>query len=148
MYSAWRTALISGIATAAAVAIAGVSQLLKSSTPDPVPVAFIVGAIAITAPVASIFIVLAVRAGLLLARCSHLTGRFALIIAAVNVTVLCILGTARVETYAIKLDMPSPQGSHVEVPLLFWLIVIAAVLMPVVVAYFVGRIARNRANAI
>jgi hypothetical protein len=147
MYSAWPAALISGIATAVAVPIGVVFQLTKSSTPDPLPVTFIVGSMAITALVAGVFIVLAVRGGLLLACCSRLPVGFALIIAAVNVAVFGILGAAPVETYAIKLDMPSSQSSHVEVPLLFWLIVVAAILVPVAVAYFAGRIARGRANA-
>jgi hypothetical protein len=147
MYSAWSAALINGIALAVAVAIGIVLQLARSSAPDPLPVDAIVGSFVVTALVAGILVVLTVRGGLLLARCRKLPLRSALFIAAVNVVVLAFLGTAPVETYAIKLDMPTPQASHVEVPLLFWLLILAAILLPALVAYVVGRIARGRASA-
>jgi len=147
MYSAWSAALINGIAIAVALAIGIVLQLMSSSTPNPLPVAFIVGSFIVTALVAGILVVLTVRGGLLLARCGRLPLRFALVIAAVNVVVLGLVGTAPVQTYAIKLDMPTPQSSHVEVPLLFWLLIFAGILLPAFVAYVVGRIARGRAGA-
>jgi hypothetical protein len=146
MYSAWSAALINGIALAVALAIGIVVQLANSSTPDPLPVAFIVGSFVVTALVAGILVMLTVRGGLLLARCGQLPLRSALVIAAVNVVVLGFLGTAPVETYAIELNMPAPQGSHVEVPLLFWLLILAGILLPIFVAYVVGRIAKGRAS--
>ena len=121
MYSAWTTAFISGIVAVVAMAVGCAVQLISSSTPDPLPGAFIVGASAMAALLAGILVAVAVRSGLLLARCRQLAVRFSLIIAAVNVTVLGIVLTAPVETHAIKLDMPSRQGSPVEVPLSFWL---------------------------
>jgi hypothetical protein len=147
MYSAWSAALINGIALAVALAIGIVVQLTSSSVPDPIPVAFIVGSFVVTALLAGILVMLTVRGGLLLARCGQIPLRFALVIAAVNVMVLGFLGTAPVKAYAIKLDMPSPQGSHVEVPLLFWLLILAGILLPALVAYVVGRFARGRAGA-
>jgi hypothetical protein len=147
MYSAWSAALINGIALAVSVAIGIVVQLTSSSTPDPLPVAFIVGSFVVTALVAGILVMLTVRGGLLLARCGQLPLRSALVLAAVNVVVLGFLGTAPVETYAIRLDMPAPQGSHVEVPLLFWLLILGGILLPTFVAYVVGRIAKGRASA-
>ena len=147
MYSAWSAALINGIALAVALAIGIVVQLANSSTPDPLPAASIAGPFVVAALVAGILVMLAVRGGLLLARCGQLPFRSALVIAAVNVVVLGFLGTAPVETYAIKLNMPAPQGSHVEVPLLFWLLILAGILLPTFVAYVVGRIAKGRASA-
>ena len=147
MLSAWRAALGSGIAIAAALAIGIAIQLVRSSTPDPPPVAFIVESFAITALVAGAFVMFAVRGGLYLARCRRLPVRFVLGIAAINVAVLGILGSLPVETHAIRLDMPSAQSSHVEVPATMWLTIVSAVLLPVAVAYFVGRVARSRANA-
>ena len=147
MYAAWHAALVSGIAITAALAVGVAIQLVRSSTPNPLPVAFIVESFAITALVAGVFVAFAVRGGLLLARCRRLPVRFVLIIAAVNVTVLGILGTLPVETHAIRLDMPSAQSSHVEVPVAMWLTIVSAILLPVAVAYFVGRLARSRANA-
>jgi hypothetical protein len=147
MYSAWSASLISGIVAAVAMAIGSAMQLNGSSTPDPLPVAFIVGGSAIAALVAGIVVAVAVRSGLLLARCRQLAVRFALIAAAVNVTVLGILATAPVETHAIKLDMPSGQSTPVEIPLTFWLTIVVALLVPVLVAYFVGRIAQGRPSA-
>jgi hypothetical protein len=147
MYAAWHAALVSGIAIAAALAVGVAIQLVGSSTPDPLPVAFIVESFAITALVAGVFVTFAVRGGLLLARCRRLPVRFVLIIAAINVTVLGILGTLPVETHAIRLDMPSAQSSHVEVPTTMWLTIVSAILLPVAFAYFVGRVARSRANA-
>jgi hypothetical protein len=147
MHSAWSAAVISGIVAAVAMAVCSVIQLISSSTPDPLPVVFIVGASAIATLVAGIFIATAVRGGLLLAHCRQLTLRFSLIIAAVNVTVLGILGTAPVETHAIKLDMPSGQTGPVEIPIIFWLTIVVALFVPVLVAYVVGRIARGRASA-
>ena len=147
MYAAWLAALISGIAIAVALAVGVAAQLVRSSTPDPLPVAFIVESIAITALVAGVFVTFAVRGGLLLARRRQLPARFALIIAAINVTVLGILGTLPVKAYAIRIDMPTAQSSHVEVPVTMWLTIASAVLLPVAVAYFVGRVAQSRANA-
>lgn len=146
MYSAWSAALINGIALAVALAIGIVVQLTRSSTPDPLPVAFIVGSFVVAALVAGILVMLSVRGGLLLARCEQIPLRSALVIAAVNVVVLGFLGAAPVKTYAIKLDMPAAQGSHLEVPLLFWLLVLAGLLLPAFVAYVVGRVARGRAG--
>ncbi len=147
MYAAWHAALASGIAIAAALVVGVGIQLVRSSTPDPLPVAFIVESFAITALVAGVFVTFAVRAGLLLARCRRLPLRFALIIAAINVTVLGILGTLPIETHAIRLDMPFAQSSHVAVPATMWLTIVSAILLPVAVAYFIGRLARSRANA-
>jgi hypothetical protein len=147
MYAAWHAALVSGIAIAAGLAVGVAIKLVRSSTPDPLPVAFIVESFAITALVVGVFVAFAVRVGLLLARCRRLPVRFVLIIAAVNVTVLGILGTLPVETYAIRLDMPSAQSSHVEVPATMWLTLVSAILLPVAVAYFAGRVARSRASA-
>lgn len=145
MYSSWHAALVSGIAIAAALAVGIAIELVGSSEPDPLPVAFIVGSFAITALVAGAFVIFAVRGGLFLARCRQLPGRFALIIAAVNVTILGILGTTPIETHAIRIDMPPAQGSHVEVPITFWLTIVSMILIPVAVAYLVGHIAqRNR----
>ena len=147
MYAAWHAALVSGIAIAAALAVGVAIQLLSSSTLDPLPVASIVESLAIAALAVGVFVTFAVRGGLLLARCRRLPVRLVLIIAAVNVTVLGILGTLPVETHAIRLDMPSAQSSHVEVPVTMWLTIVSAVLLPVAIAYFVGRVARRRANA-
>jgi hypothetical protein len=147
MYAAWHAALVSAIAIAAALAVGVAIQLVRSPMPDPLPVAFVVGSFAIAALVAGVFVAFAVRGGLFLARCRRLPGRLVLIIAAVNVTVLGILGTLPVETYAIRLDMPSAQSSHVQVPTTMWLTIVLAILLPVAVAYFVGRAARSRANA-
>jgi hypothetical protein len=142
MYAAWYAALVSGIAMAAASAVGVAIQLLRSSTPDPLPVAFIVESFTVTALVAGVFVTFAVRGGLLLAGCRRLPVRFVLTIAAVNVTVLGILGTLPVETHAIRLDMPSTQSSHLEVPVTMRLIIVPAVLAPIAIAYFVGRAAQ------
>lgn len=142
MYSAWQASFVSGIAIAAALAVGVIIELVGYSAPDPLPVAFIVGSFAITALVAGVFVVFAVRGGLFLARCGQLPLRFALIIAAVNATVLGILGTTPIETHAIRIDMPSAQGSQVEVPIKFWLTIASMILIPVAIAYFVGRVAR------
>ena len=147
MYSAWFVALISGIVAGVAVAIGTAMKFVGSSTPDPLPLAFIVGASAITALIAGALVAVAVRSGLLLARCRQLAVRFALIIAAVNVTVLGILGNAPITTHAVKLDMPSGQSSPVDIPLSFWLTIVVALLVPVIVSYIAARIAHGRANA-
>jgi hypothetical protein len=152
MYSAWFSAFISGIVAAVVMAIGGAMQLVDSSTPDPLPVAFIVGTSAIAALLAGSLVAVAVRCGLFLARCRQLAVRFALAVAVVNVAVLGILATVPVETHAIKLDMPSGtsspvSNSPVEVPLFFWLTTVVAFLVPVLVAYIFGRIARGGASA-
>ena len=122
-------------------------QVTHSSTPDPIPFSFTVGASAIAALVAGMFVALAVRSGLLLAHCRQLPIRFVLIIAVVNVTILGILGTAPIRTHAIKLDMPSSQRGLIDVPVIFWLTIVVGLLIPVIVAYVVGRLARARESA-
>jgi len=146
MYSPRSTALVSGIATAAAMAIGIAVQISRSSTPDALPPAFAVGASTISALIAGIVIAVAVRIGLLLASCRQLAVRFVLFIAAVNVVLLGILVCTPVKTHAIKLDLPSGQLSPPEAPITFWLTIVAALLVPVLLAYIVGRISRGRAD--
>lgn len=147
MNTAWSTSLISGVVAAVAIAIGSALQFMGSSTPRPLPVAFIVGASTIIALVAGIFIAITVRSGLLFARCRLLSGRSSLIIAVVNVAILGILATVPVETHAIKLDMPSGQNGSAEVPLAFWLTIVVALLVPFLISYVVGRMDRGRSNA-
>lgn len=152
MYSAWFSALISGIVAAIAVAIGGTARLIGSSTPDPLPVMFVVAASAVIALLAGALVAAAVRGGLHLARCRQLATRFALLIAAGNAVVLGILCAVPIQTHAIKLDMPSGPGGPVAsgpvgVPSTFWITCAVALLVPVIVAYSFGRIARSRASA-
>jgi hypothetical protein len=147
MYSAKFTALFCGIVAAAAIAIGIAVQLSGSTTPDPLPLSFTLGASAITALVAGIVIAVTVRGGLLLAGCRQLAVRFVLIIAVVNVTILGILGTWPVKTYAVVLDMPSGQSGPPVVPVTFWFFIVVALVVPVLVAYIVGRLARGRVDA-
>ena len=147
MYSPWHSALLSGTVAALAIAASIALQIVGSTTPESLPVALAVSASAVAALVAGIFVSAAVRSGLLLARCQQLPVRFALITAVVNVAVLGVLGAAPVETQAIKLDMPSAQSTPVAIPHTFWLLLIGMFLVPVVVAYFAGRMARGRASA-
>jgi hypothetical protein len=106
-----------------------------------------VGASAVAALISGIIVAVAVRSGLLLAGCREVAVRFALIIAGLNVVILGILGTRPIETHAVRLDMPSAQSGPPDIPVMFWLFIVGALLVPVVVAYIVGRVARNRANA-
>jgi len=147
MYSPWFSALISGMVAALAMAAGSAIDLIGSTTPEPLPMAFIVGASAVAALAAGIFVSIAVRSGLLLARCRQLPVRLAFITAAVNVVLLGILFTAPIQTHAIKLDMPSAQRAPVGMPLSFWFMIVGGLLTPLLVAYFVGRIARGRASA-
>jgi len=147
MYSAKFTALFSAIVAAVAIAFCIAVQISNSSTPSPLPLSFIVGASSITALVAGVVIAVAVRIGLLLAGCRQLAARFVLITAAVNVMILGILGATPVKTHAIKLDLPSGQHSPLGIPVTFWLAIVVALLVPALVAYIVGRIGRERADA-
>ncbi len=147
MYSPWFSALVSGIVAGLAIAAGSAIQFIGFATPEPLPVAFIVWASAIAAVVAGFFVSIAVRSGLLLARCRQLPVRFVLITAVVNVVVLAILGTTPVQTHAIKLDMPSAQSASVGISLSFWLMIVGGLLVPAFVAYCVARIARGRASA-
>jgi hypothetical protein len=144
MYSVSSTSWISGLAAAVVTAGAGAMQLSASSTPDPLPVSFIVVTSLVVALAVGIATTIAVRVGLHLASCSHLALRFALTIPAVSLSVVGILATWPVETHAIRLDMPSGRTSPSGPPLTFWLFVVVAILIPVLVSYIVGRLARAK----
>jgi membrane protease YdiL (CAAX protease family) len=108
------------------------------------PVSFIVVASLVVAIAVGIVMALAVRVGLHLASCSHLALRFALIIPGASLLIVGILASWPVETHAIKLDMPSGRTSPISPPLTFWLFIVAAILVPVVVSYTIGRLARAK----
>jgi len=147
MFSAWPVALICGIVAAVAVAIGNAIQLAGSPMPDPMPAVLVAEASAGIALVAGIFVAVAVRSGLLLARCRQLAARSVLLLAMVNVAVLGTLALAPVKTHAIMLDVPSAQSNPYEVPLTFWIIIGLAILVPVLAAYVIGRIGRGRGSA-
>ena len=144
MYSVWSTSWLSGIASALVTAGAGAMQLRASSTPDPLPVSFIIVASLVVAFAVGIAVALSVRGGLHLARARHLALRSVLIIPAVSLLLLGILATWPVETHAIRLDMPSGQTSPVAPPSTFWLFIVMAISIPVLVSYVVGRLARGK----
>jgi hypothetical protein len=111
--------------------------------PDPLPVSFIVVTTLIVASAVGIAMTLAVRSGLQLASCSHLALRFVLVIPAASLLMLGILATWPVESHAIKLDLPSGQTSPISSPFTFWLLTVVLILIPILVSYVVGRLARR-----
>jgi hypothetical protein len=142
MYSAWNTSLIGAVVLAAAIVIAGLVQMSRSSMPDPMSLSFAMGVLVFPALVAGVLAALAVRGGLFFARCRELAGRQVVVIAVVNVVILGILGAVPVESHAVRLDVPSSQRNPFEVPATFYLIIAAMLLAPVLVAYLVARFAR------
>jgi membrane protease YdiL (CAAX protease family) len=86
---------------------------------------------------------IAVRSGLHLASCRDLSLRFVLIIPAVSLPMLGVLATWPVESHAIKLDLPSGQTSPIGPPFTFWLFIVVAILIPFLVSYVAGRLARG-----
>jgi hypothetical protein len=131
----------------AAIAVGSAIDLSSSSIAGDLPTAILVGAVAIAASVGGMLVALAVRGGLHLARSRQLAARFVFAIATINVTMLGILGAAPIESHAVMLEMPSTPSSSAEIPLTLWLIIVAALLIPVIVAYVVGRISRGSADA-
>jgi hypothetical protein len=119
-------------------------QLSASSTPDPLPVSFVVVTSLVVALAVGIVMTLAVRVGLYLASCSHLALRFAVIIPGVSLLIVGILLTWPVETHAIKLDMPSGPTSPISPTLTFWLLIVVTILVPVLVSYIIGRLTRAK----
>jgi hypothetical protein len=147
MYAAWPTAALSGIATVVTLAIGNAIQLAGFPMPDPMPAALIAQESVTIALIAGAFVAVAVRAGLVLARCRRLTSRSAFLLAVVNVAVLGTFALAPLKTHAIKLDVPSEQTNPYEVPLTFWIIFGLALVAPVLAAYVTGRVARGREDA-
>lgn len=143
MYSAWSTSCISGIVVAIVTAGAGAVQLGTSSTPEPLPVSFMVVTSLVVACVVGVVMTFGVRGGLRLASCRQLALPHAPSIPAVSLLLFGILAIWPVETHAIKIDMPSGHTSPLSPPSSFWLFVVVAILIPVLVSYFIGRVARG-----
>jgi hypothetical protein len=144
VYSASSTSWISGGVIAVATAAAGIMQLSASSTPDPLPVSFIVVTSLVVALVVGIAMAIAVRVGLRIASCGQLVARYAFLIPGVSLLIVGIFATWPVETHAIKLDVASGRASPLSPPLTFWLFIVAAISVPVFVSYVIGRLARAK----
>jgi hypothetical protein len=143
MYSAWSTSWIGGIAVAIATFAGMALDLSTTSTPDPLSVSFIVLASLVLAFVVGGVMTMAVRIGLHLASCRYLALRFVLMIPVASLPILGTLATWPVETHALKLDMPTAQSSSIGFPLGFWLGIVGAFLIPVLVSYVAGLLARG-----
>ena len=142
MYSAWSTSWIGGIAAAMATVAGTVVQLSTISPLDPLPVSFVVVASLVLAFVVGGLMTTAVRIGLQLASCRYLDLRFGLLIPAASLPMLGTLATWPVETHALRLDMSTVQSSSIGFPLSFWLGIVGAFLIPVLVSYVAGFLAR------
>ncbi len=143
MYSAWSTSWISGIAAAIATVAGMAVQLSTSSTPDPFSVSFKIVSSLVVAFVVGGAMTIAVRIGLRLASCRSLAPRFVLMIPAASLPILATLATWPVETHALRLDMSTAQSSSIDFPTSFWLGIVGACLIPVLVSYVAGWLARG-----
>jgi hypothetical protein len=142
-FGAWAASLISGAAAAGAMVFAAFNTLASSSTPDPLPAAFMVLSTVAVALMVGAVVVLAVRYGLHLASCRLLPARSTFVMAAVIVLILGVAATWPIETHVVVIDMPTSRSSSAGLPLAFWLPVVGVLLVPTLVSYVFGRLARD-----
>ncbi len=133
------TSFVSGVAAAVVIAIGSVLTIESSSTPEPLPLEFIVLATAVAALVSGVLMAFAVRGGLYLASSPPLAVGHALIIPAVSLVLMGILMTTPMQTQVLVLELPSREGSSVDASPAFWLTILGTFLIPVLVSCLVGR---------
>src|SRR5262245_35199637 len=143
MYSARSTSWISGIAAAVAMAVGIDMELSATAIPEGPPVWVIAATSLVATSLAGGLMVMSVRAGLQLAGCRYLALKSALLIPTISVLLVGLLATRPIETHAVLIDMKSGQRSSNSLPASLWIAILAAILIPGVVSYVVGRLSRG-----
>jgi hypothetical protein len=86
--------------------------------------------------------VIAVRGGLLFARCRELELRFVFCITILSLLIIWCVLTLPFKTYGVTIDMPTTESEPSGLPPAIWFILSGAAFVPALVSYVIGRLAR------
>lgn len=143
-YSILSTASISGAIAAVTSAGGMVAETVSASVPHVPPAWFIAISALIMGAIAAALMMVAVLAGLRLARCTALDLRYVLGIPVLSLLIVGILVTRPIKSQAIVMDLPPGDTAPPSFLLPMIPMGIVVVLIPIAISYAAGRLARTR----
>jgi hypothetical protein len=143
MYSAKSASWISGLAAAAA-AIAGMAvEFTTASVPTPPPLWFMAISSLAAGAAAGAIMTIAVRVGLNLARCGVLHLRYVLGIPVLSLLTVGFVVTRPMQTHVVRIDVPVANDVSNALPLAVWVVLLSVVLIPGLISFVAGQLARR-----
>jgi hypothetical protein len=143
MYSAKSASWISGLAGTAAAIAGKVVEFTTASVPTPPPLWFMATLSLAAGAFAGAVMTIAVRVGLHLARCGVLNLRYVLGVPGLSLLIVGFVVTRPMETHAAVIDVPSANDVSNALPPAVWAVMLSVALIPGLVSFVAGRLARR-----